>query len=263
MAIAHRAHEIRSPVDRSMSISRGSGWGETSWAMSIRSSVVLPRAERTATTRLPRSRWATIRRAACLIRSALATEVPPNFMTIVAGAGAALPSGVRAGLGGTRPSFRQCTDSDVPASGMSPPRATHPERPEPDGAVEQLALGCGIEPGVGASELAGQPAGGQRQSPTDPVAAVTLGHAHVVDPPEPAPGVEDDVAGGPSVDEHRQVVAVSAAATASTARADGDATSRASLKKAERAASAGVGAPRLVTSPRLTPIAPISRCRRA
>ncbi len=56
MAIAHRAQEIRSPVDRSMSISRGSGEGETSWAIRISSSVVWPRAESTATTRLPDSR---------------------------------------------------------------------------------------------------------------------------------------------------------------------------------------------------------------
>ena len=36
-----------------MSISRGCGRGETSWAIAISSSVVLPRAESTATTRLP------------------------------------------------------------------------------------------------------------------------------------------------------------------------------------------------------------------
>ena len=85
IAIAQRAHEIRSPVESSMSISRGSGVGETSWAMAISSSVVWPRAERTATTRLPLSRWATILRAARWIRSASATEVPPNFITIVPG----------------------------------------------------------------------------------------------------------------------------------------------------------------------------------
>ena len=53
--------------------------------MAISSSVVLPRADSTATTRLPASRWATIRRAARLIRSASATEVPPNFITTVSG----------------------------------------------------------------------------------------------------------------------------------------------------------------------------------
>ena len=83
IAIAHSAQEIRSPVDSSMSISRRSGSGETSSAIAISSSVVLPRADRTATTRLPDSRWATIRLAARLIRSASATEVPPNFMTTV------------------------------------------------------------------------------------------------------------------------------------------------------------------------------------
>ena len=85
IAIAHSAQEIRSPVESSMSISRGSGCGETSSAIAISSSVVLPRADSTATTRLPASRWATIRRAARLIRSASATDVPPNFMTTVAG----------------------------------------------------------------------------------------------------------------------------------------------------------------------------------
>src|SRR6185436_10357135 len=52
-------------------------------AAAISSSVVLPRAERTATTRLPCSRAATIRRAARLMRSASATDVPPNFITTV------------------------------------------------------------------------------------------------------------------------------------------------------------------------------------
>ena len=85
IAIAHSAQEIRSPVESSMSISRGSGVGETSSAIAISSSVVWPRADSTATTRLPVSRCPTIRRAARLIRSASATEVPPNFMTIVSG----------------------------------------------------------------------------------------------------------------------------------------------------------------------------------
>src|SRR3954451_7641722 len=64
-----------------MSISRGSGWSETSFAIAISSSVVWPRAERTATTLLPSSLALTMRRAARLMRSASATEVPPNFMT--------------------------------------------------------------------------------------------------------------------------------------------------------------------------------------
>ena len=62
IAIAHRAQEMRSPEDSSMSISRGSGAAETSSAIAISSSVVLPRADSTATTGWPRSRVATIRR---------------------------------------------------------------------------------------------------------------------------------------------------------------------------------------------------------
>jgi len=50
IAIAQSAQEIRSPEESSMSISRGSGVGETSSAIVISSSVVLPRADRTATT---------------------------------------------------------------------------------------------------------------------------------------------------------------------------------------------------------------------
>ncbi len=83
MTIAARAHEMRSPVDNSMSISRGCGRSETSKAISISSSVVLPRAESTATTRAPSSAALTMRPAARLMRSASATEVPPNFMTTV------------------------------------------------------------------------------------------------------------------------------------------------------------------------------------
>ena len=83
IAIAHSAHDTRSPVDSSMSISRGSGSGETSKASAISRSVSLPRALSTATTRWPVSRLATIRRAARFRRSASATDVPPNFMTTV------------------------------------------------------------------------------------------------------------------------------------------------------------------------------------
>src|SRR5687767_435684 len=81
--MAASAHEMRSPVESSMSISRGCGRSETSWAMATSSSVVFPRAERTATTSFPASFWATIFAAAFLIRSASATEVPPNFITTV------------------------------------------------------------------------------------------------------------------------------------------------------------------------------------
>ena len=61
IAIAHSAQEIRSPVESSMSISRGSGVVETSSAAAISSSVVLPRADRTATTCCPCSRALTMR----------------------------------------------------------------------------------------------------------------------------------------------------------------------------------------------------------
>ena len=66
-----------------MSISRGSGEAETSSAIAISSSVVLPRADSTATTRLPLAWAATMRAAAWRIFSALATDVPPNFITTV------------------------------------------------------------------------------------------------------------------------------------------------------------------------------------
>ena len=81
IAIAQSAQEIRSPVESSMSISRATGRSEISSACATSSSVVFPRAESTATTRLPASRAATIRPAARLISSAPATEVPPNFIT--------------------------------------------------------------------------------------------------------------------------------------------------------------------------------------
>ena len=64
IAIAHSAHEIRSPVESSMSISRGSGSGEISWAIATSWSVVSPRADSTATTGWPSSRARTIRCAA-------------------------------------------------------------------------------------------------------------------------------------------------------------------------------------------------------
>ena len=88
IAIAHSAHDIRSPVESSMSISRGSGLGETSSAIATSSSVICPRADSTATTLWPCSRARTIRRAARLRRSASATDVPPNFMTTVLGTAA-------------------------------------------------------------------------------------------------------------------------------------------------------------------------------
>src|SRR3954449_1935240 len=74
---------MRSPVESSMSISRGSGRAETSLAIRMSSSVVFPRADSTATTRLPFSARVAIRSAARLMRSASATDVPPNFITTV------------------------------------------------------------------------------------------------------------------------------------------------------------------------------------
>ena len=83
ITIAASAHEMRSPVESSMSISRGWGRSDTSSAIATSSSVVFPRAESTATTRLPSSAACTMRPAARLMRSASATEVPPNFITTV------------------------------------------------------------------------------------------------------------------------------------------------------------------------------------
>src|SRR5689334_21288294 len=85
------------------------------------SSVVFPRAERTATTRLPASFAATIFSAARLMRSASATEVPPNFMTTV------WPRGEAASGTAIKDSFRRCLDSyaavhPVAADDRAPPR---------------------------------------------------------------------------------------------------------------------------------------------
>ena len=54
MAMAHREQEICSPVERSISISRLEPLGLISPALAIRSSVVSPWAESTATTLWPR-----------------------------------------------------------------------------------------------------------------------------------------------------------------------------------------------------------------
>src|SRR5205085_1289082 len=81
IAIATSAQEIRSPTEASMSSSRGAGWSEISCARRIRSSVVPPIAETTATTRLPASLAAAQRRATRFSRSVSPTDVPPNFIT--------------------------------------------------------------------------------------------------------------------------------------------------------------------------------------
>ena len=82
-AIATSAQEMRSPVESSMSSSRGSGRDATSRARPISSSVVRPIAETTPTTRAPASRAATRRPATRLILSGSPTDVPPNFITTV------------------------------------------------------------------------------------------------------------------------------------------------------------------------------------
>ena len=81
IAIAQSAFEIRSPVETSMSYSRGCGRGETSWARRISSSVVDPIAEMTPTTFEPDSRAATSRSATRFSLAGLPTDVPPNFIT--------------------------------------------------------------------------------------------------------------------------------------------------------------------------------------
>ena len=79
MAMAISAMEICSPVARSMSISRAGGFSLISLASWIRSSVVSPRALTTTTTWLPACLARMARRAARMMRSALATLDPPNF----------------------------------------------------------------------------------------------------------------------------------------------------------------------------------------
>ena len=81
IAIDSSAIEMRSPAVSSMSISRRDGSGDSSCARSISSSVVLPMAETTTQTWWPASAVSTTRRATFLIRSALPTDVPPNFWT--------------------------------------------------------------------------------------------------------------------------------------------------------------------------------------
>ena len=74
---------MRSPVESSMSSSRPSGWGETSWASAISESVVLPIAETVPTTRRPLRLASTRRCATPRTLSASATDDPPNFITTV------------------------------------------------------------------------------------------------------------------------------------------------------------------------------------
>ena len=80
IAYAEEVSPTPDPREMDMLLSTGE---RISCAASTSSSVVLPRAESTATTRLPASQAATIRPAARLICSAPATEVPPNFITMM------------------------------------------------------------------------------------------------------------------------------------------------------------------------------------
>src|SRR5450759_615927 len=70
-----------SPVARSMSSSRGSGSSVMAPARASSSSVVSPIAETTTTRSQPVARSRAMRAATRLIRSALATDEPPNFCT--------------------------------------------------------------------------------------------------------------------------------------------------------------------------------------
>jgi hypothetical protein len=79
-----RAMALRSPAVMSMSSSRPGCVDETSAARRSSSSVSLPMADTTRTTRSP---WRTVRAtwsATSRMRSGSPTEVPPNFWTISA-----------------------------------------------------------------------------------------------------------------------------------------------------------------------------------
>ena len=89
MAISASAQEMRSPTEMSMSSARGFGASEMSYASRIRSSVVWPIAESTATTRFPPCFASTSRPATASSFSGSPTEVPPNFITIVPALGGA------------------------------------------------------------------------------------------------------------------------------------------------------------------------------
>ena len=134
-AIATSAHEIRSPVESIMSSSRGCGEGDTSRASARSVSVVLPIAETVATTRRPRRRASTMRRATVRTLSGSATDEPPNFITTVSNAAvtarapragtarAPVGSGFRVGASG-----RARARAPARRAGDDPPRrrARHP-----------------------------------------------------------------------------------------------------------------------------------------
>jgi hypothetical protein len=102
MAMASSAMEMRSPLDRSMSSSRGAGIGATSAASASSSSVVSPIALTATTTSCPARRVSTMRLATRLMLSASATDEPPYFCTISATIG--LPCDERADAAPNAPS---------------------------------------------------------------------------------------------------------------------------------------------------------------
>ena len=81
--MAMSATDICSPLARSMSISRECGSSVISKARPSSSSVVCPRAETTTTTSYPFFLASATLRTAAMILSRSATEVPPNFCTMM------------------------------------------------------------------------------------------------------------------------------------------------------------------------------------
>ena len=79
IASARSDIEMRSPADRSMSSSRGSGLDDTDFACARSASVVSPIADTTTTTRAPERFFATTRSATRASFSGVATELPPYF----------------------------------------------------------------------------------------------------------------------------------------------------------------------------------------
>lgn len=78
-----REIEIYSLVDKSISISLGSGFFEILLAIFIKSSVVSPGAETTTTTLFPNFFYSVTLFATFFIFSVSAKEDPPNFITII------------------------------------------------------------------------------------------------------------------------------------------------------------------------------------
>ncbi len=127
-AIANSAIEMRSPVESSMSNSRRGGDGVTERASANSSSVVLPIAETTTTTRRPLPTVSATRSATFPSRAASATELPPNFWTTIG-----LSMSVIRSLKDytTRARLHRCVaSSSSSSSAVAPPlrRAQRPKR---------------------------------------------------------------------------------------------------------------------------------------